>query len=144
MKKILAILATVVLSLTACADRHQLVESSELPAQAQAFIKLHFNMSDITYVERDRDGVRFEYKVYFKDATEVEFDYQGNLKSVDCHNKAVPVGIIPESIVTFVQTHYSEMFIVEYGIDYRRLTVELNNGIDLLFDLEGNFLYLDD
>ena len=78
MKKILAILATVVLSLTACADRHQLVESSELPAQAQAFIKLHFNMSDITYVERDRDGVRFEYKVYFKDATEVEFDYQGN------------------------------------------------------------------
>ena len=84
MKKILVIMTTMMLSLTACADRHQLIESSELPVQAQSFIQKYFNMAEIAYIERDREGLHFEYNVYLKNATEIEFDHQGNLQSVDC------------------------------------------------------------
>ena len=144
MKKILVIMTTMMLSLTACADRHQLIESSELPVQAQSFIQKYFNMADIAYIERDREGLHFEYNVYLKNATEIEFDHQGNLQALDCQTAPVPQGIVPELITQYVELHHSNYFIVEYIIEYRYLKVELNNGLELIFDLEGHFLRVDD
>mgnify|MGYP006382283571 CR=1 FL=1 len=144
MKKILAILATLTLSLTACADRQHLIEYSELPAQAQNFIQKYFNVSDIAYVERERDGLHNEFKVYLKKATEIDFDYHGNLESIDCQISPVPEGIVPQLIVDFVRLHHPDNFIVEYSIDHRSLEVELSNGFTLVFDMEGNFIRIDD
>lgn len=144
MKKILAILATLTLSLTACADRQHLIEYSELPAQAQNFIQKFFNVSDIAYVERERDGLHNEFKVYLKNATEIDFDYHGNLESIDCQISPVPEGIVPQLIVDFVRLHHPDNFIVEYSIDHRGLEVELSNGFTLVFDMEGNFIRIDD
>lgn len=144
MKKILAIMATLVISLTACADRHHVVEYKELPIQAQTFVQKYFNVSDIAYIEREREGVHHEYKVYLKNALEIEFDYQGNFKSIDCQITSVPEGIVPELIRSFVQTHYPDHLIVEYAVGYRYLTVELGNGMELIFDLEGHFVRVDD
>ena len=104
----------------------------------------YFNVSDIAYIEREREGVHHEYKVYLKNAVEIEFDYQGNFKSIDCQITSVPEGIVPELIRSFVQTHYPDHLIVEYAVGYRYLTVELGNGMELIFDLEGHFVRVDD
>ena len=144
MKKILALMAIITFSLTACADRHQVVGFSEIPVQAQAFVEKYFKTSDVASIERELEGVHFEYNVYLKNATEIEFDYQGNLKSIDCRVSPVPAGIVPEVIVHYVALHYPDHSIVEYAIGYRRITIELGNGLDLIFDLEGNFLGIDD
>ncbi len=144
MKKIFAVLATVMISLTACADRHQQIDYPKLPVQAQAFIQTYFNHADIAYIERERDGIHYEYSVYLKNATEIDFDNHGNLQSIDCKVSPVPAGIVPELIVNFVSLHHPDHFIVEYAVDYRRLKVELSNGLDLEFDLEGNFIRIDD
>ena len=42
MKKILLIVAVFMLTLTACADHHQMIKYSELPVQAQTFIQKYF------------------------------------------------------------------------------------------------------
>ena len=144
MKKILAVWAILTISLTACADHHQLVEYSDLPAQAQVFIQKYFNVTDVAYIERERDGVHHEYQVHLKNDTEMEFDYQGNFKSIDCQVLKVPTGIVPEPIINFVQTHYPNSFVVEYVVEYRHLTVELGTGLDLIFDFEGHFIRIDD
>ena len=70
MKKILAVWAILTISLTACADHHQLVEYSDLPAQAQVFIQKYFNVTDVAYIERERDGVHHEYQVHLKNDIE--------------------------------------------------------------------------
>ena len=144
MKKILAVWAILTISLTACADHHQLVEYSDLPAQAQVFIQKYFNVTDVAYIERERDGVHHEYQVHLKNDIEMEFDYQGNFKSIDCQVLKVPTGIVPEPIINFVQTHYPNSFVVEYVVEYRHLTVELGTGLDLIFDFEGHFIRIDD
>lgn len=144
MKKIMTMLVVLTLSITACADRHQMIGVSDLPAQAQAFIQKYFNISDIAYIERDRDGIHYEYNVYLKNATEIDFDHQGNLQSIDCKRTSVPEGIVPEAIISFISSHYPNLFVVEYVIDYRHQTVELNNEIELIFDREGHFLRMDD
>lgn len=144
MKKFFIFAVSCILTLTACADHYQFINYSELPAQAQAFVQKYFNLEDISHVERDRDGVHYEYNVYFKNATEIDFDYQGNLQSIDCKHIAVPKGIVPEVIMSFISLHYPNLYVVEYVIDYRHQTVELNNEMELIFDREGRFLRMDD
>jgi hypothetical protein len=144
MKKIMTMLVILTLSLTACADRHQLIEVSELPTQAQAFIQKHFHISDVAYTEREREGMHYEYNVHLKNNTEIDFDNRGNLQSVDCQSSPVPEGIIPELIATFITLHHPNSFVTEYTIGYRHITIELNSGLELIFDLEGHFLRTDD
>lgn len=144
MKKILFILVSITLSLTACADNDQLVGYDELPVVAQTFIRKYFNPSDVSYIEREREGMHLEYNVFLQDATEIDFDHQGNLQSIDCRRHAVPEGIVPELITSFVSLHHPDQIIVEYAIGYRFLTVEISNGLDLVFDLEGHFVRVDD
>ena len=143
MKKTLIILVTLALSLTACADRHRLIEYSELPVQAKAFIQKYFSTVDVAYIEREYEGMHLEYNVYMKNAIEMEFDHHGNLRSIDCSISPMPEGIIPEVITYYVALHFPQNFIVEYTIESRRIKVELGNGTEILFDLEGNFLGID-
>lgn len=143
MKKILAIMVIILPSLIACADHQHLVAYSELPAQAQNFVQKYFNSYAIAYIEREREGMHHHYNVHFENTTEIEFDYQGNLKSVDCEVYPVPNGIVPELVVNFVTLHYPDHFIVEYVIGPRSLTAELANGVELIFDLEGHFIRVD-
>ncbi len=144
MKKLFIFLVGCVLSMTACADDHHLIKYSELPVQAQTFVQKYFNLEDISHIERDREGMHYEYNVYLRNTTEIEFDYQGNLQSIDCKYITVPKGIVPEVIMSFVSLHYPNLYVVEYVIDYRHQTVELNNEMELIFDREGRFLRMDD
>jgi hypothetical protein len=144
MKKILAIVATLVLTMTACADRRQLVQYSELPVQAQSFIQKYFNNADVSNIIREYDGMVYEYDVYLLNGTEIEFNYQGSFQSIDCKRTAVPEGIVPELITSFVALHHPNQMIVEYKVEYRRLKVGLSNDWELEFDLDGNFLGIDD
>ena len=144
MKKILVIAAALVFSLTACADRHQLIAYNELPAIAQTFIKNFFNPSDIAFIACEKEGLHNEYNVRLNDNSELEFDHQGNVEKVDCKNSALPEGIVPSTIVQYVTSYFPNQFIVEYQIDHRRMQVELNNSIELTFDHNGNLREFDD
>lgn len=144
MKKIFVFVAALTLSLVACADNHQLIKLSELPAPAQTFIRKYFHVDHVAYVERERDVLHYEYKVYLNNATEIDFDYQGHLESIDCKRTAVPEGVVPELIASFVKLHHPDQMIVEYAMDYRQQHVELNNGLELVFDSEGHFIRIDD
>ena len=144
MKKIVALLAIITCSLTACADRHQMVSYSNIPVQAQAFIEKYFKSTDVSYIERELDGVHYEYNVYLKNATEIEFNYRGDIKSIDCRVSPIPAGIVPEIVMHYVTLHYPNHIVVEYAVEHRRLMIELGNGLELIFDLEGNFLGMGD
>lgn len=143
MKKMFVVMATLLLTLMACADEHEMVKYSELPASAQSFIQKYYAASDVSYVELDREGFTKEYNVYLKNGVEMEFDAQGNLLSIDCGRMSVPEGIIPSLIVDYVNLHHPSERIVEYQVEYRRLKVGLSNDWELMFDVNGNFLTVD-
>lgn len=141
---IIAAMASVVVCMSACAEKAQLVKFNELPQKAQTFIETYFNAADISFVKMEKDGLHNDYDVRMTDGTEIDFDHDGSLEQVDCNTKAVPAGIVPEKITTYVAEHFTGAFIVKYEIDRRELKVELNNSLDLEFDKQGNFLRIDD
>ena len=143
-RMIIAAMASVVVCLSACAEKAQLVKFNELPQKAQTFIETYFNAADISFVKMEKDGLHNDYDVRMTDGTEIDFDHDGSLEQVDCQTKAVPAGIVPEKITTYVAEHFAGAFIVKYEIDRRELKVELNNSLDLEFDKQGDFLRIDD
>ena len=85
-----------------------------------------------------------EYEVKLKDNTELEFDRNGNLIKIDSQQKKVPDGLIPEKALAYVNANYPDAFITEWGKDDLRWKAELNNGLELVFNNNGEFLRYDD
>ena len=57
MKKILTLAAALVISLAACADLQQLIKFNQLPILAQNFIKKYYSTTDISYIEKEKEGM---------------------------------------------------------------------------------------
>lgn len=144
MRKYFAILATLFISLTACADHEYAVNYSQLPTEAQKFVKTYFNIDDIAHIELEREGLFHEYTVYLKNATTIDFDHAGKLESIDCERTAIPEGIIIRSIADYLHQHFTNLFAVKYTINKRDIEIELNNDMELVFDLNGRFIRIDD
>lgn len=136
MKKIFAITALLLSTVVACADNMEYIPFSALPHKAQEFIEKYYHPDDINFIERED---RIEYTVYMDNRTEIEFNAEGELTSIDCKRREVPSGIIPENIVKYIKDRYSSI-IVEYKIDYTNHVIELSNDWELVFDSAGNLI----
>ena len=144
MKKVMFLFASLLLTMNACSSKPQVATFNELPAPAQQFITTYFAQSDIAWIQWERDGVSKEYEVRLNNGTWIEFYSDGSLEKIDCKTNAVPAGIVPETVVNYVSTNFPQAVIVKYQIDRRDQEVELNTGLELVFDLNGNFLHIDD
>ncbi len=130
-------------SLISCEKADQPMTSNELPKAAQDFIKQHFPNETIASVLKDYEGVSYTYDVKFVSRKDLEFDKNGEWLQVDCLNEAVPIAIIPTNIASYVSTQYPQYFIVEIERETYSYNVELNSGLDLVFDKNGNFKHID-
>lgn len=138
-KKIFILLCAVFVSLTACSKEDIPIQVSELPQTAQQFIKTYFSNQEVAYALKDNDS----FEVAFASGYKVDFDKKGNWKEVDCKFDAIPAGIAPTSITDYVSRNFPTSFIVKIERDKKEYEVELNSGLDLKFDANGNFKKVD-
>lgn len=143
MKKLMILMTSLVLSLSACSGEPQVGTFDTLPIQAQTFVTTYFNKSDIAFVLREREGFHYEYQVRLNDGTKIGFDDNGNLEWIDGQGHAIPAGIVPDPIESYVSSHHPQNSIVEYKVEHRTLEVELDNHIEIEFDKSGNFVRYD-
>ena len=129
--------------LSACAGE-KTITMNQLPQEAQTLIQTYFADDPVSYIMQEREGLLPEYEVRFASASKVEFDHKGALLKVDCGNRAVPLGLVPEIVRTYVQTNYPNATITEWSKDDRRWKAELNNGIELEFNSKYEFVRIDD
>lgn len=123
----------------ACTKDHP-ITIDQLPQTSQQFIRTHFASLTVASIMADNDS----YDVRFTNGTEVEFDKKGEWEDVDCVADAVPAAIIPSAIKNHISTNYPSNFIVEISKDHRKYDVKLNNGLEMEFDKNGQFLRMDD
>lgn len=124
---------------------NKVVEFSNLPSKAQTFLKTYFADKTIAVILCDEGLFDKDYEVRFEDSSEVEFDENGEWKSVEIKNRqAVPDGIIPAGIKTFVKAKHPAAFVIEIKKERKEYDVELSNGVDIVFDKKGNFKRYDD
>jgi len=133
--------AAVCLLFTAVSCAHdRIIPVTQLPAQAQTFIKTHFADKTVAYAKQD--GAKYEVK--FNDGAEVEFDRRGNWDNVDCKFTAVPEAIVPEQIKNYVAANHPGALITKIDKERYGYEIELSNSLELKFDRNFNIFDIDD
>lgn len=131
------------LSLDAC-TKERIISFDQLPQKAQTIITTYFSIEEVMIVKLDKDDLQIEYDVKLKNGTELTFDSKGDLIEIDCHRQRVPDGLVPENVRAFVTANHPTAFVTEWSKNKFRLKVELNNGLELVFNNDGDFIRYED
>ncbi len=127
------------LALTACADDDRPITFEQLPQAAQALLTQYVDPTTILLVTQDGVSMWADYDVLTNDRQEWGFNSDGSLESVKIYT-GVPDALVPEVVRAYIQKMYPDAVIIKYSIDFRDQEVELNNRIELKFDLKGRLL----
>ncbi|MGL5785581.1 MAG: PepSY-like domain-containing protein [Bacteroidales bacterium] len=145
MKKLFFLLVSLVMVTSifaSCDDKDKFISYENLPVGAKQFIASNFGPDNVISVEYDKDMKGAEYEVKFSNGAEINFDKNGNWDEI-----TVPGGInqnlIPEKVYSYVQSHHANALIVSMDKERRTFDVELNNGLELIFDTNYNFIRYD-
>lgn len=142
--KTIAITALVALSTIVCAQK-KVINSNQLPANAQTFIKNNFAINQISStIEEQENLFSKEYKVILNNGTEIEFDKSGNWEEVDGQKTPIPLKIVPRTIQNYVAKSFPNTQIVKIKKSLRKYEVEISNGLELEFNKKGQFTKIDD
>lgn len=153
MKKLLLLLTVVAVSsfFIACGDddEDQIISYSDVPKNAQEFIKEHFNSfstTDILSVKLDNNGI---YDVKFKNRIEIDFYPNGVWKEIDLNDNTLPSSIamlLPEKALSYISSTYPNGVIEEiekigaYSEQGQGFKIELRDDREIYFDAAGNVL----
>lgn len=134
----------VIFSATAC-DKEENIKPEDIPAAASTFVSTYFPDLTISHAKKEKDGLfGREYQVYLNNGTEIDFDKNGVWIEVDGPaNEAIPTGFILDPIVAYVAENYDMVAINSISKERNGFEVELTNGFDLEFDLNGAFVRMD-
>lgn len=141
-KRILGVVLALMLSGSAIAQKTAITEK-ELPMEVKKNVNKYFAKKSISSIVRDKEWNKTTYDVYFADQTKAEFRSNGELKEAKNYN-GLPNAIIPAKIQAYVKKNFPNAKITKYEKGTRKQEIKLNNGLEVEFDLNGNFRKIDD
>lgn len=138
------LLSLLFFSFSAIAQERTITEQ-ELPQSIRSYIATHFKENKIVKIEEEKKGMAIEYEVKLDNAIELEFNSKNQVKEIKSRSGIkLPDSVIPPSILSYVKANYRQNSIVEWELKKKKQEIELENGIELEFDLNGKFLRIDD
>ena len=144
MKKVLLLFVTLfAISISVKAGDDKPTTLDKIPQKAQQFVKKYFGNMQVALVTVESEFMDKSYDVTFTNGDKVEFDKKGEWKNVDCGHNAVPQGVVPQAIQSYVNKNYPNAKIKQIEKDRRDYDVELTNGWDIKFDKRFRVIELD-
>jgi hypothetical protein len=135
------IAAAILFSLTGCAQE-KVLPAADFPVEITSFVTKYFPDNAVLQVIEDRDGMIRTYDVLLAEGISLEFNRKREIIDIN-GNAKLPDGVIPPVILQYVTANFPDNVITSWELDDRKQKVELNNGLDLEFNLKGEFLRLD-
>ncbi len=130
------------LNLTSC-EQETVLEETQLPAEIKTYISTHFPDNTILQAVKDRDGVELTYDIILSDAITLEFNRKKEIIDISSTSK-LPDSVIPDKILAYAGSKYPGNYIKDWEISDKNQQVELDNGLELVFTMSGDFLRIDD
>ena len=117
-------------------------QKSELPEMVSAYVSQLFPNEKIKTVEVDKGDTWETYEIKMSGGTELSFNQNNQPTEIKCKS-GIPASALPLNIAGYVTKNHPNIKIVEYEMDEEGHEVELENGDELEFDPEGNFVEMD-
>ena len=119
-----------------------LLSEAEIPTAIKTYIETHFPSNTIVRAEKDTENNTITYEIYLNENINLEFNSTSEIIDIDGVIQ-LPNSVIPQSILDYVSTNYANNFITDWELEFNHQQVELNNKIELEFELNGNFIRID-
>lgn len=149
MKKLvlkLTMLLAVAFTVMSC-EKEELIQADNLPTKSTAFLNQYFKDARVLSVKKETEGIfGVEYDVVLDNGIDVKFDDKGDWREVEAKIDTNPLSttdFILAPIVSYVGAEFPSSAINGIEKEKTGYDVELTNGIDLKFDLDGKFQRLD-
>ena len=129
----------------ACADNDKVTNNiNELPQVSRTFLNNYFDGNKVSHIKIDKDLFLVDsYDVILTDGTSVEFNRDGEWKEVKSFQQNIPDTLIPAEVKQYVSQNYPSQKIMTVERGKRKVSVDLANGLELEFDLNGNLIDID-
>lgn len=128
-------------SLTSCAQ-DKIIPSSELPSEIKTYLKTHFPNNTVLQATVDKELFSKSYEVILQDNFTLEFDSKHRVTDISSKSE-LPNSVIPKPILDYIKTNYPNNTITDWELDDKNQQIELENGINLEFNMQGEFLRID-
>ena len=121
------------------------VSYEKLPKDIKTFITTHFPNEKMVYADKDWDG----YDVVLTNGADLEFTSRGRWTEIQMRQGQIPESILkllPEALISYTKQTYPGKRIKEIASKRYGYEIELlgMHDLELKFDKNGNFLYIDD
>lgn len=143
MKRIFALFAIMMASLSVMRADDRPVTFAQLPAAAQSFINTNFPDDSISYATVDDDLIRPDYNVVLVSGMKIQFEHDGSMEKIECRN-GIPAGMVPVQINDYVKKHYPDAYVTEYEIGRKFYEVKLSNRLEMKFNKNFILVGIDD
>ncbi|MGB4204161.1 MAG: PepSY-like domain-containing protein [Bacteroidales bacterium] len=137
----LAFLATTI-TLLGC-EKETAINPDKLPKEILNYISTHFPDNPIKKAVVDKEWFKKTYEIMLYGNIELEFNRNKEIVDIEAESK-LPDSVIPDLILQYVIENYPDNYIIKWELEYKSQEIKLNNGLELVFDMDGNFLRIDD
>lgn len=120
-----------------------ILTGNAIPAGIITYVNAHFASNAILKVVKETDDNEVNYEVYLQGNIELEFNAAVQIISISSDTQ-LPNSVIPQNILAYVTSNYPGQFITEWELEDDNQQVELNNGIEITFSLNGAFISVDE
>lgn len=135
-------ISALAIALTGCDKETVMDINSEVPNEIKTYANTHFPNDTIIQVVKDLDGVKKTYDVLLMSNTTLEFNRKLNIIDIDSDTE-LPASVIPTKIQDYVATHFPNNVITDWELEDKHQQVGLDNGLDLEFKMNGDFIRID-
>lgn len=127
--------------ITSC-DKEVIVGENDTPSKIKTYVTTHFPTTSIQRVVKDKDGTEL-YEVYLANGVKLEFNNHNEIIDIDGNSK-LPDSVIPPSLLNYVITNYPSNYIKGWEVQGANQELQLNNGLELIFNMAGDFIRIDE
>lgn len=128
-KTLLPLLMSLVMA--SCGGSGKEISYDALPEKARQFIGLYFQDMECVRIVQKKDNGATGFEAYLTDGAKLEFDGSGEWTSLDCKFSALPNGILPENIITYIDNRYPDSVV--------RKAEKLPSGYEINITRGGSF-----
>jgi hypothetical protein len=132
-----------VLFILSSCEKEKVIPASELPSEIKEYVSIHFPGHAIVKSVKEKEAFTKNYEVSLEGNFKLEFNKKNEIVEIDGVSK-LPDSVIPEKIRAYVSENYPTNYITDWELEGKNQKVELDNGLDLEFTMNGDFIRIDD
>lgn len=115
----------------------------QIPKKITTYLETHFPDNAVLEASFDDHVVYKKYEIFLEDRVSLEFSPEYKVMEIKSKSK-LPDAVIPKQILKYVEINCPKNVITDWELDDGNQQIELDNGIDMEFDLKGKFIRAED